>query len=157
MPEIKVVGLDRLRKAFAKAPVAIARSMTKAGAEAANEVLRTRGLRTYPKSTAANAPPTPYYKRGVGMQYKNFNAGNSERYGAKWNVKTRGYKTTVGNVASYAPYLAGDKSDPAGIEQAQAMKKIGWVKLKDAAAKKLPQIRRIYQAWVNRALKKAGL
>ena len=150
MAEIKVVGLDRFRKAFAKAPSMIAQHMTRAGAQAANEVLRTRGLRTYPKSTAANAPPTPYYKRGVGMQYASFNAGNSERYGAKWNVKTRGYKTTIGNVASYAPYLAGER-------QAQSMAKIGWLKLTDAVSKKLPQIRRIYQTWVNRALKKAGL
>lgn len=147
---IQIKGLDRLRKAFGKYPVMIAQNMTKAGKHASDEILKTKGLRTYPGRTAANQPPTPYYKRSVGMQYKSFNAGNSERYGAKWTVRTAGYRTTIGNVASYAPYLAGE-------EQARKMGEKGWLKLTDAVDKKMVKIRRIYQRWVNNALKKAGL
>ena len=152
---IQIKGLDKLRKAFNKFPVMIAQHMSHAGKMVGIEVLKTRGLggggkNTYPGQTGANAPPTPYYKRGVGTQYKSFNAGNSERYGTKWTVKSVGYRTTIGNVASYAPYLGGEG-------QSRHMKKIGWVKLTDAVTKKLPQIRRIYQLWVNKALRKAGL
>ena len=151
---IELKGLDKLRAAFRKFPSMVAQHMTKAGTEAAKEILSTRGLGgskgSYPGMTSANQPPTPYYIRGRGTQYKSFNAGNSEKYGARWTVKSAGYRTTIGNTASYAPYLAGER-------QARAMKKIGWIKLTTAVDKKIVKVRRIYQAWVNKALRRAGL
>lgn len=152
MPEVSIElkGLDKLRAAFRKFPSMVAQHMTQAGSEAAKEILKTKGLKSYPAHTAANQPPTPYYIRGRGTQYKSFNAGNSEKYGARWTVKSAGYRTTIGNTASYAPYLAGER-------QARAMKKIGWIKLTTAVDKKIVKIRSIYQAWVNKALRRAGL
>ena len=152
MPEtsVEIKGLDKLRAAFKRFPGMVTKHMSQAGSDASDEILRTKGLRSYPGQTGANKPPTPFYIRGRGTQYKSFNAGNSENYKAQWTTKTVGYKTTIGNPVSYAPHLAGDK-------QARAMKRIGWVKLKDATQTKMKQIQRIYQRWVNEALRKAGL
>jgi len=158
---IEIKGLDRLKKAFTKYPAMVKRSMTMAGADASKEILSTSGLGGtqggYPGLSSGNRPPTPYYIRGVGTQYASFNAGNSERYGTKWATKTRGYRTVIGNVTSYAPYLVGDKNDSGGIGQADAMRKIGWKKLTNAVKEKISKVVKIYQGYVNDALRKAGL
>jgi len=151
MPEVvRIKGLPDLQAAIKKAPLEIARAIKGAGEESANEILDTRGLRSYPPNTSANLPPTPYYIRGRGTQYATKNAKNSERYGTKFTVRTTGYGTVIGNSASYSPYLAGE-------EQAQAMGEIGWRRLIDVAREKLPQIERIFSKWIERALRKAGL
>jgi hypothetical protein len=102
--------------------------------------------------TAANLPPTPYYTRGEGMQYKTTIRRTSENLGDNWVVSQQhgGYYTKIGNRVSYAKYVHGD-------QQAHWMKRIGWKKLKDVADDKMPRIRVIYQKWINRAIKKAGL
>jgi hypothetical protein len=56
----------------------------------------------------------------------------------------------IGNIASYAEHVHGDK-------QAKHMAAIGWRKLWDVAKDKTKRITRIYNAWVDRALKLAGL
>jgi len=147
---IQIKGIDKLRAAFARFPSMVAQSMTQAGDQASNEILNTPGLRNYPPSTAANLPPVPYYIRGRGMQYASHNSMSSEKYKEKWTTKSAGYRTTIGNSASYAPYLAGE-------QQAGKMAEKGWRKLLDVATEKIPQITKIYQAWVDRALRKAGL
>ena len=73
---IKINGLDRLRNIFGQFPAESKRYLDAAGKEAGEEVVNTVGLRRYPPATAANAPPTPYYIRGRGMQYKHGNKGN---------------------------------------------------------------------------------
>ena len=151
--QIEIKGLDRLLAAFRQFPRQVAKGMGEAGEEAANEILKTRGVRTYPGKTAANAPPTPYYIRGVGTETAHGNLMNSERLGTKWVVKRErgGWHTRVGNVASYAKWVHGKD------RQAAAMAKIGWAKLTDAAEKKRTQVTRTYNRWVKYTLAKLGL
>lgn len=154
--ELEVKGLDKLQKAFAKFPREITKNMEEAGKESANEILDTVGIRDYPPETAANRPPTPYYIRGRGTQYATRNLGNSENLGKKWTVKGQGFKTRIGNVASYGVYAHGDRRSD-GIEQAQSLARIGWKKLVDIAKAKIAKITKIHQNWVNRTIRKLGL
>ena len=148
---IRLKGMDKIIEAFRKAPLEIARSIKGAGEESAAEILDTQGLRLYPPATSANLPPVPYYVRGRGTQYATKNAHNSERYGSKWTVKTRGTGTTISNTASYAHFLAGS------YDQSATIARIGWRKLIDVAREKIGRIRDIYSKWTERALRKAGL
>lgn len=147
---IRIEGDERIRQAIKKAPREIATAIKAAGQEASNEILNTQGLRRYPPATSANLPPTPYYVRGRGMQYKSRNDGRSERYGTKWTTRTRGSGTVIGNSASYARYLAGE-------EQSAKMAEKGWRKLFEVAKEKMARITRIYDGWISRALQRAGL
>ncbi len=149
--EVELKGLDKLNRAMKKFPKTVIKNLGAAGKEAAEDIiLRTVGLREYPPATAANKPPTPYYIRGVGTQTQSSNYLNSERLGTKWDVTRRGYETRISNPVSYAPHLHGEK-------QAEAMATIGWKKLYDTAKKKLKQITRVYQGWVDKTLRDVGL
>ena len=148
---IQVDGIEELTKALDQFSDEIAREMKAAGEAAAKEIIWTKGLKTYPGETAANKPPIPFYVRGVGTQTASGNLFNSERYGSQFYVQQKTpFTTTIGNRASYAEYLGGDK-------QAKAMARKGWVKLYDAANKKMPQIVEIFQSRIDRLIKKLGL
>ena len=152
---IKVTGIEEIRAAMAQFPAEVKHGMEQAGKEASAEVLGTVGLQAYPPATAANQPPTPYYERGMGMQYASGNSGSSETLGKQWNVAVNGYKTTIGNRASYAKWVHGD-------EQAKGMSKNatipkGWRKLTEVAKEKTKVITKIYNAWVDKTLKEIGL
>ena len=148
---IRVAGIEELRRALKDTPGALEQAMQPAGDEIGRTILGTEGLRRYPPTTSANQPPVPYYQRGQGTQYAGGNSGKSERYGTQFYVESKGYTTTIGNRASYAPYLADDEL------QARSMAAKGWRKLIDVARDKIDEIKRIYDAWVAYALKKAGL
>lgn len=147
---IEVHGLDKLQAALAKFPNEIADTFKAASQEASEEILNTTGLREYPAATAANAPPVPYYVRGQGTQYASGNRGNSERLGTQFYVETTTYGATVGNRASYADYVVGEK-------RAGAMKRIGWRQLYEVAVEKLPEITGIFQRWIDRLITRLGL
>ncbi len=152
---IEVKGIDKIVKSLKdlSSHEFLKRILSQAGDDAAKDILRTEGLQKYPPATAANAPPEPYYIRGRGMQYKTYNDMRSERYGTKFYVTNTidGYGTIIGNSASYAKYLADEKL------QAAHMSRIGWRKLIDVAREKLPEIRRIYDKWIQYAINKLGL
>lgn len=149
--QIEVKGIDKLMKAFARFPREIARYMSQAGHESANRViLPTKGLQNYPPETAANKPPTPYYIRGRGMQYAKRNNFSSENLGKQWYAQRTGADMRIGNRASYARWVHGE-------EQAKAMGRIGWKKLFETAKEKLDDIRKVYEAWVGKAIKDLGL
>lgn len=153
MPEIniEVEGLDKVIAKLHKFPVEIAKNFSAAGAEAAKDViLPTEGLQNYPPSTSANEPPVPYYIRGRGTQYATRNLMTSERLGTRWVVERKGFSTIVGNPVSYSRYVHGD-------EQARWMKAIGWKKLFDVAKEKIGDIKRVYQAWIDKTIKDLGL
>lgn len=147
---IEVLNADKVAEALRKFPRQATRYFESAGREAGEEIVNTRGLRSYPPATAANQPPTPYYIRGRGTQYKARNDMRSERYGTQFFVKAERYTTTIGNRASYARWLAGQ-------EQARAMADIGWRKLFDVATEKVSKITGIYNAWVDKLLRDVGL
>ncbi len=147
---IEIKGLDLLISKLGKFNMTLVNTLKGASIEATNEILETQGLRNYPPATAANRPPEPYYIRGRGTQYKNRNDGKSERYGTQFYVKSDGYQAIVGNRASYAQYLTGDK-------QAGKMADKGWRKLFDVAKEKMPKIQQIYQNWIDRLMQTLGL
>lgn len=150
MPTISIEGDEEIIAKLKAFPGILSSNVEGAGKQAAKTILDTEGVRNYPPETEANRAPAPYYIRGQGTQYANGNQGNSERYGTKWNVEASGYKTTIGNTASYSKWLGGE-------EQAQAMARIGWKKLIDVADQKIEELKRIYNVWIERAKKMAGL
>lgn len=147
---IRVLGLDRVQAALSRFPNEIAQTLQAASGEAANEVLNTTGLREYPAATAANAPPTPYYIRGRGTQYASRNDHRSERLGTRFYVQATTYRAEIGNTASYAEHVVGEK-------QAVRMAGIGWRRLIDVAEEKQGEIARIFQGWVDRLIERLGL
>lgn len=66
----------------------------------------------YPPSTIANSPGNPsgrWYERGYGPRWRTAAGVNgrktSQTLGRRWAVKQRGTGATVGNSATYAPFL----------------------------------------------------
>lgn len=147
---VEIRGLKELDARLKKLGVSLNKYASQGMVQASKDVLKTQGLQKYPPITEANQPPTPWYLRGVGMQYKNRNDGKSERYGTQWHTEKVSWGAKVGNRASYAPYLAGD-------EQARAMGVIGWRKLKDVVKERTPKIKSTLDAWIKKAMKDAGL
>jgi hypothetical protein len=159
-PKITIKGLDKLRIALGRSRAEVARSIRQAGDEAANRILDTQGLRAYPPNTQANLPPHPYYVRGRGTFTGNKYSGKSARYGTRWGVEHRGYGTVIFNTAKYAKYLAGDPMTGEG--QAHHMGPNadipkGWRELEEVTVEKIPVINEIFQGWVDRAIRRAGL
>ena len=156
MPDVNVsieIDMKAFKTAIQKAPALIARNLKGAAQEASDEILDTPGLKSYPPATSANREPYPYYKRNVGTQTSAYhNMMNSENYGRQWNVKTRPYGVTIGNRASYAPYVGGEKSP-------HHMRTKGWRRLLGVAKEKAHRgiIGAIYEKWIARALRQAGL
>jgi hypothetical protein len=156
MPEtplqIEVKGLDKIVKAFDKFPKEIQASMEKAGNEASDEILETEGMASPPPETDANAPPYPYYQRGLGTWTSpDHNLRNSEIMPKAWNTVARGYNTKIGNIASYSKWVHDDDL------QAQAMGLIGWKKLFATTKSKTREITRIYQNRVDKLIRRLGL
>ena len=148
---IEIKGLDVFLKAFHKFPKEVARALSQAGHQAADEVLETKGLRNYPRAGKGSTPPAPYYKRGTGHMYASGGTdGKSENLKTKWTVKREGYKTKIGNSASYSPWVHGE-------EQAGVMGRLGWKKLYETFVSKKAKITKIYQQWVDKTIRKLGL
>lgn len=150
---IELRGLDKLEKKFDELKDEIAKTWAAAGEEAAKEILDTLGLRVYPSETSANHPPAPYYIRGTGMQVSDTkNLHNSQVLGKQFYVRSDQptWATIIGNRASYAKYVVGQ-------QQGRQMAHIGWRRLFDVANDKIKDITEIYQAWIDRLLKRTGL
>lgn len=177
MIKITVKNLGKLSDKFGKLRREFEQYLNDAGLAAMNDViLRERGTPgNYPPDTIANRPhknqlsvmiqgkrEMPYYIRGRGTQYPatrnrgSYNAGNSERLGTRYDsesssrVYARKAKTYYVTTASYAPYVVGSK-------QSAVMARIGWRKILDVAQSKVQKITEVYQKFINRAIKDAGL
>ena len=161
---IKVIGLDKIIAAFDQFPREIWKNMKQAGHESAMRViLPTEGLQKYPPG----GPGAPQAQNWTDKQRRYFfwalNAGiievpyrrgqspNSERLGTQWHARQTDLSMTLGNRASYAPYLHGRES------QSPYMANRGWRKLWDVAQEKVKDIGKVYQAWVNKTIKDLGL
>jgi len=149
---VDVQGVDKLVKAIEQFPKHTARYLDAAGKEASERViLPTQGLKRYPPATEANLPPTPYYIRGKGTQYKSKNTLTSERLGTKWYSRSEnGLNYAIGNPVSYAVYVHGDR-------QPAHMAAKGWRKLTEVAEEKKVQIVKVYDAWIGKLIEKVGL
>lgn len=133
MINVTVTGLEALLARFGDMPSKIKSALRIAASNAGGVITKTPGLKLYPPSTAANAPPTPYYIRGRGTQLKSRNLYNSERLGSHWYIRGDGLKIIIGNDATYAPYVHGDK-------QPAHMAAKGWRKLVDVAHERKAEI-----------------
>lgn len=149
--KIEIEGEEKIIEACKKFPTQVKRYMEAAGKETWKRVIMPiEGLKKYPPLTAANRPPTPYYIRGSGTQYKSYNKGNSENIGKAWYCKARGYSTEIGTEGSYAHWVHGD-------DQAHFMAPKGWKKLRETAMEKIDDITKVYKAWIDKLLKDIGL
>lgn len=151
------VDAEKLLKALDSAPRELKRQLQQAGKSAAKIVLDTRGVQEYPAETSANRPPTPYYIRNRGTQYKSYNKGESENIGKQWSVRSSGYGVTIGNRASYAPYVHGTKGVTGNKGQAWNMGLKGWNQIWLVAKRKTAEIARKYDQFISEALRRAGL
>ena len=149
--KITVEGEERIVAALKEFPREISKAFTQAGRESATMILEQKGLRQYPPMTGANAPPYPYYERGRGTWTSpGRNTGKSENLGKKWYMRKSGsWNYEIGNTASYAKYVHGDK-------QNRYLTVIGWRVLSDVAKEKMTQITDIYNRWVSYVLKQIG-
>ncbi len=166
MINIKVDGLDAIKRNMGKFGKDIERYMAQAGQQSATELLKVEGLQKYPRFTAANQPGRTkdvtfpggrtatfrmgYYVRGRGAQvpvrgggWKSLN--NSERLGTQWTVRKIKMGVRIGNRASYAPFVHGE-------DQAGAMGAIGWKQLTETAEDKSRRITEIYQIWIYKLI-----
>ena len=150
-PSVQIMGIDEFVAKLQAFPNELRTAVERAGDEGAKIVLGTEGVQKYPSETAANQPPMPFYQRGVGTQYVSYNDQRSERYHLKFNVRAQGYKTVIGNTASYAPFLG----EPEKQATRQAQK--GWRILFDVANEKIGEISKVYEGWLDRALRRVGL
>lgn len=155
--QVKLNGIDKLIKGLAQFPKEIALGMGRAGVKAGTKyIIEQDGAGNYPGTTAANAPPAPYYVRGTGMVGANGRVlKGSETLGKQFYAKpgasgAGGFQTLVGNRASYAKYVVGDYQPP-------AMRAIGWRKLIDIGRENIAEIRVVYQEAVTDLIKKLGL
>lgn len=111
-------------------------------------VLRAIGLdiidavSPYPNKTVANSPENPsgrWYERGYGPRWRRKRTGGvggrrtSENLSKKWGIVVRGSQVQIGNTASYAEYVQGEKQ--AGFHASR-----GWKKLQDVAEQRLPEV-----------------
>lgn len=153
MPEgflhVKIDSKD-FERAIERLPRLLQNNLMAAGFKVSEIVLDTEGLKRYPPESDANQPPAPYYIRGRGTQYADGrNSGTSEKYGTKWNTQVRPNYVRLGNEASYAQYLAGQKQ-PAWARM------VGWRKILSVAREKMGLIKGIYQTWIDKAIRAAG-
>jgi len=154
--EIEIKGLTELDNKLKRLGKGLKGYMENAAVDSGKFLfISDKGQKTYPPSTAANQPPTPYYIRGTGMQRAGrikpeYNDGKSERLGSQFHVDKVSYGARISNRASYAKYVIGN-------EQSQAMAKIGWKKLPEFAKSKIGDIKKIFDGWIKKAIKDAGL
>jgi len=148
---IEIKGMEQLQAKLKRFKQELGAYVTSATVEESESLLdNTVGLRKYPPETAANQPPTPYYVRGVGMQYKYGNNMKSEQLGSKWTMKKLPYGVRIDNEASYAKYVHGNK-------QSSVMEGIGWRKTSDVFPGASAKIVKRIDTWIKKLLNKIGL
>ena len=148
--KMEIKGLDAVTAALRKMGQRAAPYFQAAGGESAEEIIQTPGLGIYPAAGPGNSPPTPYYVRGQGTQYLRGNDGRSEKLGTQFFTDYHSNGLTIGNRASYADWVIGER-------QARHMAAIGWQPLHVVAQQKLSRIVAIYQKWLDKLVKDAGL
>lgn len=162
--QIETKELNLLTSKLNKFRGTLDKYMSAMAEEAGNLIIKQQGLKKYPPATEANQAgryslknhrAMGYYIRGRGWSYPLTkggavtgykNTGSSEKYGTQFYVKREGTGARIGNRASYAKYLT-DEND-----QSERMAKIGWRKMIDVAREKMPQIKKIFDKWVQKAL-----
>lgn len=153
---ITIKGIPELQAKFERIEPAVKR-----GVQAAGQYVHGKA-KIYPPSTPANAPRqfvsggrNTWYERGWGSKWAIKAGGwhgnkSSENLMAKWTFKTtnRGLTATIGNNASYAPYVQG------ADEQTRAMKVIGWKDVGTIAEEEAPRVENFIRGEIQKELNK---
>lgn len=183
--QVKVTGLDELKRKYKFASKNADKYMSAAGKEAVDRfVLPVEGIKQYPPATEANLPgrfslttkkPMGYYQRGKGYWYPI--TGTAQ----KGDRKTRAAYRKVSKVIGYRLRPTSQrygtkwfvKRVPYGVRvgnsasyapyltgasmQSKLMAKYGWRKLVDVANQNMPKITAVFQAWIEKLHKDAKL
>src|SRR3990167_2110207 len=109
--EIEIKGLEELQARLNAGENAIMPELYR-GMNKATQLVK-RDAEKYPPLSEANAPPPPFYIRGVGTQYRNGrNRGESQHMNDNWyaQVQLAGKDVSgivVNALTTYAPWLHG--------------------------------------------------
>lgn len=148
MADIEIKGLTELQAQLGKLE----------GAEYMHQVLKAAGsmlkayIAEYPPASGANSPgQRRWYERGYGPKWtrKDGSVGGSrtsEALGRRWTVKSEPMSVTVGNNASYAPFVQSAE------KQASVHKRHGWRTDEQAIAEMQPKIESMALAEIARVL-----
>lgn len=153
---ITVKGISELQAKFERIEPAVRRGVSAAAVHVYGKA------KIYPPSTAANAPRTyqkgarnTWYERGWGSKWAIKAGGwhghkSSENLMAKWTSKisNHGLTATIGNNASYAPYVQG------ADEQTKAMKVIGWKDVGTIVEEEAPRVENFIRGEIQKELNK---
>lgn len=129
MPEItNIQGLEQVqRKIRAISDKSARKRVLSVGGFVAQGILAQ-----YPPSTVANSPANPsgrWYERGFGTRTPTGRSyRTSETLGRRWTMRATADEAVVGNNASYAPFVQGEK-------QAAFHKRRGWLSTVEVATK----------------------
>jgi phage gpG-like protein len=132
MTTVTVQGVDEVIRNLSKITSPDARKrVLHIGALKAQELIAK-----YPPSSIANSPSNPsgrWYERGFGTRsVSGIDRKTSETLGRRWTTKVTADSAVVGNNASYAPFVQGDKQ-PA-FHRARGWKTVEDVATNDAYA-----------------------
>lgn len=153
--EIKIRGMDELRARLLGAVPGI-----KSGVKAAT-VHISGVVKKYPPATLANQPKlytkgswNTWYERGWGSKWALAGGSwhgrkSSEQLQQRWATRFEndGLTGVVGNSASYAPYVMGERD-----VQATALKRIGWKSIEDIAEEERDTVRDFIKQHIDKAL-----
>lgn len=155
MTTMKIEGLSELERKLGKAA---ADSTINAAIKAAAVHVKGK-IAEYPDSTSANTPKqyapgqwNTWYERGFGSRWARADGSvgsrrTSETLGKRWTIRTSNRSATIGNNASYGPYV----QDPQ--RQARALARIGWKTTKDVANAEAQRVLAFFVKYVDRALR----
>ena len=153
--QIQIRGLDEFRARILNAVPGI-----KSGVKAATVHIEGKA-KVYPPATLANQPKlyqsgswNTWYERGWGSKWALAGGAwhgkkSSEQLQQRWATRFEndGLTGIVGNNASYATYVMGERED-----QAKALKNIGWKSIEDIADEERDTVLNFIKEHIDKAL-----
>lgn len=96
-----------------------------------------------------------WYERGYGPRWRRKSGGiggrkTSQRLNTRWRIVDAAHQTKLVNTASYSGYV--HRTDPARKMPARIHVQRGWVQDKDAVARAMPQIVRVFEKTLGEML-----
>lgn len=152
--KITIVGVDEFKRKTKNFQAELEKANAPLAAAIVQLVTLPRGdgdKQTYPAQTGANAPPVPFWRRGIGMQVSaTHNLANSEQMHRHFTYTTKPLTVTIKNDVSYARYVI-------GAPPARHMQSKGWLSLLQLAVQNAVNIRDLYALWMVKVLRDLGL
>ena len=151
---IDIRGDKELSAKLRQVESAIRRTAMTGGMQDATKYVATNAA-VYPPTSAANAPPPPYYIRGTGTQYVGYNRRESEQLNLHWDRRvneSHGQATgVVENLVSYAPWVH------SVVRQSEIHKTRNWRNIERIKQDVEQGVVKIFKDGVEKALRVFGL